>query len=230
MKILIQSATHLEVQTLKDKLKLVHVYNDQLVSYVYQNVAIDMLVSGIGMVAKAYMLGRQLQNEAYDLALNIGIGGSYKEEIPPGSVVNVVRDRFSEMGAEDGYNFITIADLNFDEFDTHPFSKGIIINNTDFTHFGLDDLKKVNGITSNTIHGCRNSISSIITKFNPDIETMGGAAFLYSCLREKMPCAQIRSVSNFVEVRNRSKWNIALAIDQLTQKVLKVIDNLTDLN
>jgi futalosine hydrolase len=177
------------------------------------------------MVAKAYHLGRQLQKEKYDLALNIGIAGSYKKEIPPGSVVNVVQDQFSEMGAEDGEDFIGINEMDFDEFNTYPYSKGILLNNTNFTQFGLDDIKKVSGITSNTIHGNRGSISEIIAKFDPDIETMGGAAFLYTCLSEKISCAQIRSISNFVEIRDRLGWKVELAVEQLTKRVFNVIKN-----
>jgi futalosine hydrolase len=226
VKILILAATHHEIQLLKGKLTLIEIFDSRLIRYAYQNIFIDVLESGIGMVAKAYQLGRQLQREKYDLALNIGIAGSFKKELKPGTIVNVVQDQFPEMGAEDGEGFIEITDMGFDEFDSYPFSKGVLINNTDFAQFGLDDLKKVKGITSNTIHGRQESISNIVTKLNPDIETMGGAAFLFACLSGKIPCAQIRSVSNYVEVRNRSGWMVELAVEQLTQKMLDIIDNM----
>jgi len=44
---------------------------------------------------------------------------------------------------------------------------------------------------------------------------MEGAAFHYACLKEKVPYAEIRSISNYVEKRDRSKWNIPLAIKNL---------------
>jgi len=225
--ILILAATANEVHYLKEKLSSSQQsHARRIIRYKYYNLTIDIVVSGIGMVAKAYLLGKYLQNENYDLALNVGIAGSFKKEFPLTSVVNVVQDQFTEMGAEDADSFIGIADMGFKEFNTHPYANGKIINNTNFDQFGLDDLKKVSGITSNTIHGRQSSISEIISSFDPDVETMGGAAFLYACLMEEIPCAQIRSISNYVEVRDRSKWQVKSAIDQLTHEILKIIESL----
>jgi len=226
VKILVLAATEIEVRSLMENLRLIKVYNDQFTSCAFESITIDVLMSGIGMVAKAYQLGKYLQKDKYDLALNIGIAGSFRKEIALGSVVNVVQDQFSEMGAEDGDRFTDIAGMNFKEFDTYPYAKGILKNDTNFNQFGIGGLKQVCGITSNTIHGKQESISEIIKRFNPDIETMGGAAFLYACLCEKIPCAQIRSVSNYVEVRDRSKWEVHLAIDQLTLEVLRIFSYL----
>jgi len=227
VKIFILAATNIEVQPLSDHLTAVGTHDEHINRYIHKDLTIDIVVSGIGMVAKAYYLGRQLQSENYDLALNIGIAGSYKKEIPIGEVVNVVEDQFSEMGAEDGEGFISIVDMNFVEFDSFPYSKGKLINETDFVRFGLEDLIKTKGITSNTIHGRLASITDLIDKFNPDVETMGGAAFLFACLTESIPCAQIRSISNYVEVRDRSGWKVEMAIEQLTKHVMNVFEYLS---
>ena len=226
MKILILAATELEARPLKEKLKPVIEKDLRLERFLYGNITVDVLVSGIGMVAKAFALGRQLQMEKYDLALNIGIAGSFSNKIPIGSVVNVAHDQFAEMGAQDGDNFIGIAEMNFEEFKTYPYTNGVLQNNTDFGKFALDNMKRVNGITSNTIHGKHETISRITQQFHPDIETMGGAAFLFGCLSKKIPCAQIRSISNYVEVRDRLKWKVQLAIEQLTIEVMKIIENI----
>ena len=228
MKILILTATELEARPLKEKLKPVIEKGLRIERFLYGGITVDVLVSGIGMVAKAFELGKQLQMEKYDLALNIGIAGSFSNEIPVGSVVNVTEDRFAEMGAQDGDDFISIAEMNFEEFKTYPYTNGVLQNNTDFGKFGLNDMKKVNGITSNTIHGKHETISRITKKFHPDIETMGGAAFLFACLSEKIPCAQIRSISNYVEIRDRLKWKVQLAIGRLTIEIIKVIENINN--
>jgi futalosine hydrolase len=91
-------------------------------------------------------------------------------------------------------------------------------------------LKQVTGITSNTIHGEINSISAVAERFHPEIETMGGAAFLYSCLIEKIPSAQVRAISNYVEVRDKSRWNIPLAVKNLTTTTLQILDYLNKSN
>jgi futalosine hydrolase len=43
---------------------------------------------------------------------------------------------------------------------------------------------------------------------------------------ERIPCAQIRAVSNFIEKRNRDNWNIALAIKNLNETAIEIINNL----
>ena len=224
MKILIVAATETEVKPLIENLKQKPLKDTDTKSFVFGNLNIDILVSGIGMVAKAYATGRQLQKEQYDLALNVGIAGSFKDEIPVGETVNVVREQFPEMGAEDGESFIPLVSMGFREFNEFPYRNGILVNDTDFRQFGLDHLKKAVGITSNTVHGNAATISKIVTDYNPDVETMGGGGFLFACLKEHLPCAEIRAISNKVEVRDRSRWKVQEAVAQLTGTLLKTFD------
>ena len=51
---------------------------------------------------------RALALTPYDLALNVGICGSFDRALAPGSVVHVVRDHIAELGAEDNEEFVTI--------------------------------------------------------------------------------------------------------------------------
>ena len=87
-------------------------------------------------------------------------------------------------------------------------------------------LKPVKAITVNTVHGNKNSIQSTVNLFNPDIETMEGAAFFKVCNYFNVPCMQIRSISNRVEKRNKSNWDIDLAIANLNMEVEKIIMDL----
>ena len=50
--------------------------------------AIDVLVTGVGMVATAYHLGRTLLQNHYDFAINIGICGAFDHTLI-GKTVNV---------------------------------------------------------------------------------------------------------------------------------------------
>ena len=226
MNILILSATKHEVLPLVEAIGKPFFTDGKLSSFQLGKLKTDLLISGIGMVAKAFWLGKYLSWKNYDFALNLGIAGSFRPEIPIGEVVNVIKDQFSEIGALTSAGFLTASDLHFSDFDSFPFRSGFLINQTDFTKSGIQNLKQVTGITANTVHGETNSILQIKEQFHPDIETMGGAAFLYGCLIEKIPCAQIRAISNFVEERDKSRWNIPLAIKYLNTTTLKILDNL----
>ena len=215
MKILIIAATYNEIKPLLMASDLMPLQNDNL--YSYHDHTIKILITGIGMVSTAYQMGRTFTNEHFDLALNVGIAGSFKQEIPIGSVMNVVEDRFSEIGFEEG-NTIT----SFKEFGVNAVVKNLFL----FKHKSLSGLQQVKGITVNTVHGNAASIEKIKQFFNPDVESMEGAAFLFACNEEKVPCVQIRSISNFVEERNKSLWNIAIAVENLNKALIKLLDSI----
>ena len=68
----------------------------------------------------------------------------------------------------------------------------------------------------------------LIKQFDPGIETMEGAALHYVCLQENIPFIQIRSVSNHVGERDKTKWKMKEAINNLNTELSKLINRLTD--
>lgn len=215
MRILIVAATYNEIKPLLMASDLMPLQNDNF--YSYHNHTIKILITGVGMVSTAFQLGKTLTGEHFDLAINGGIAGSFRQEILIGSVVNVMEDRFSEIGAEEGDKIIS-----FKEFGVNAVVKNLFL----FKHKSLSGLQQVKGITVNTVHGNAASIEKAKQLFNPDVESMEGAAFLFACNEEKVPCVQIRSISNFVEERNKSLWNIALAIENLYKTLIKLLDSI----
>ena len=87
-------------------------------------------------------------------------------------------------------------------------------------------MPKVKAISVNTTHGDDESIKKVKGLFNPQVESMEGAAFFYACLLEGITCAQVRSISNRVEKRNKDNWNIPLAVKNLCATTLKIINTL----
>ena len=192
MKVLIIAATNFEVTSEKIR-------------------KLNLLISGIGMVNTAISLTKELLQNEYDLVINMGVAGSFSENISLGEVVEVIDDRFSEIGFEDGNRFKEFTALD-------------ICNS--YRVEGKTKLKKVKAITVNTVHGNENSIEEIVKRLNPDIESMEGAAVFQVCENFGVPCVQIRSISNKVERRDKTDWNISLAIQKLNTKVEKIITEL----
>lgn len=220
MKILIVSATAKEIQPLLSSfgnspldLGEGNVFHNHLHE-------IHILVTGAGMVATAYHLGKQFVNQRYDLALNVGICGSINREISVGEVVNVTTDSFADMGAENHDSWLTMADLGLLADQNEVFSD----NGTLTATSGLEcNLRAVTGVTVNAVHGNSLSISRFTSRIKADIESMEGAAFLYSCAMADCKSLQIRSVSNYVEARDVSKWSIGKAINNLNQELLLLL-------
>ena len=184
-----------------------------------------MLTSGVGMVATAAWCSRTCAAEHYDLALNVGLCGSFNPVVSPGTVVHVTADRFAELGAEDGDEFLSIHQLHLLNEDEFPFEGGMVVNPVPPALEPLTQLRQVSGITVNTVHGNERTIADVRARFRPDVESMEGAAFMYSCLVAGVPFAQIRAVSNVVERRNRSGWKIDEATDALGVVAVRLLES-----
>jgi futalosine hydrolase len=191
--------------------------------YLIGGLEINVLVAGVGSVSTAWeMLKWFSVNSRPDLVINAGIAGSYKEDIKIGDVVMPVTDCFADAGIEDGNNFLTLTEAGLLSADEFPFSEGLIHSEYGLAQTLGSIVKPVNAITVNTATGSETTRDRLVKKFNPDIETMEGATFFYICRREKLPFLALRSVSNIVEIRNKSNWDIKLAIRNLAEKLNEV--------
>ena len=212
MKILLVAATRAECQPLVSR------YADSQNRLILNNSEAEVLVTGVGMVATAFALGRHLSKTRYDLALNIGIAGSFDFNLSLGEVVQISQDVFAELGAEDGDEFLSLNELGFGEINqyavaAHQESYSPRLNGSNIR--ALEQLKKVKAITVNKVHGNELTIARTLSRYHAQVESMEGAAFFYACNQTQTPCLQIRSISNYVERRNKEKWDLGLAIKNL---------------
>lgn len=166
---------------------------------------VKILITGVGMVATAFALGKAFEQGKYDLALNVGIAGSFYRNIKMGQLVEVREDIFSELGAEDDEEFISLEQMEMGEVEFMASDKIKV----------RESFRKVTAITVNTVHGNEESIADIRERVNPTIETMEGAAFFYACEEAETEALQVRCISNYVEKRNRDNWNLTLAVKNL---------------
>jgi futalosine hydrolase len=186
-----------------------------------------LIVTGVGLTATAFRLGHILAQFEPSLLINVGIAGAIDRKLKIGEVVHVTTEQFGDLGVEeaDG-SFKDMFDLGLIEASQLPFINGLLYNPEAEKY---DFLKKVRGISVQKVHGEALSIDLMRKKY-PDaqVESMEGAAVFYSCLLSKVNFLQIRSISNFVEPRNRANWNLPLAIDNLNAVLVDIIENLKD--
>jgi futalosine hydrolase len=224
MRILIVAATAAEIAPLQQSLVLSSSKGVLSLSK-GERPDVEILISEVGMVAAAARTSGALARTRYDLALNLGICGSFDPALSPGTVVHVVSDGMPELGAEDGEAFLSIEELGLFRGDAAPFSNGRLVNAAVPVNPVLKCLPAVHGITVNTVHGNERSIAETVRRFAPQIETMEGAGFMYACLIQAVPFAQVRAVSNMVERRNRSAWKIDEAIASLCRVAADLIES-----
>lgn len=227
MKLLVVAATFPEIQPLLLSLGQSEAKEFSAKTIPYRQSSIDILIPGVGLMHTAYFMGKAFANNTYDLALQFGIAGSFKKEIALGTTVNVVEEVVADFGAEDKENFLDAAELHLLPPDQFPYHAGKLRNITPDSTYGASALKGVKGISVNKVHGYQHSIDKIVQKYDPDIESMEGAAFFYACLMERVPCLQIRAISNYIEDRNKDLWDMPLAINNLNKIALEMIHHIT---
>ncbi len=219
MKILLVAATPPETAIIRTKLRI-EMQQNSLGSAHFGSYQIDLLHTGIGMVNTAYQLGAYLAKKEPELAINLGIAGSFDRNLSLGEVVEVRTEIFAELGAQDGSRFLSLKEMDFPLL---TLKDQTLYTHLHTPHSSPFDLPELLGITVNTVHGDTESIARTSHRWSPDIETMEGGAFFHAFLQKNTPFYQIRGISNYVEKRDKSKWNIPIALKNVQEYLLKIL-------
>lgn len=216
MKTLIVAATETEISPLLHFLRISEIEKGKSSQAPQQN--IDVLITGVGIFNTAYILAKHLSLNRPKFILNAGIAGSFDYEIQLGEVVNVTTETFGDLGAENDKEFLSLDELNLGSSKVIPAIRPQLN--------GIAELRKVSAITVNKTHGNERSIETVRNKFGADIESMEGAAVEAICTNENIACLQLRSISNYIEKRDKNKWQIPLAVKNLNDFIISLIHEL----
>lgn len=215
MKILLASATTFEIEPtlqLIEKKGLLH------------NAEVDVLITGIGPVNATYLLTTAILSKKPGLVLQAGIAGSFNyEDVPPGKVVLVKYDAFGDLGMEEKERFTTVFDAGFAGRNHFPFTDGWLINPHPLLNNSV--LPVVRSVTINKVSDNPVQRRQLSDTFSAQAETMEGAALHYVCLQQNIPFLQIRSISNEVGERDKSKWKIKEAIENLNTELTNILNS-----
>ena len=208
MRILIVSATQMEVDLAKEQLKDI---NNTF-----------FLLTGVGMLATAVNLTKYLSRNQPELVIQVGIAGCFDQNTPLGTVILVKEEILGDMGVEENgiWKDLFMSKLNY--ADAPPFTKGRLVNQ-DLSFYNHLNLPMISAITVNEITTRPQRILQQQLLYNPQIETMEGAALHYVCNDFYIPYLQIRGISNYIGERDKSKWKIKEAVDNANQVVLDLV-------
>ncbi len=198
-------------------------------SFTQGHLRIVPLITSIGAVSTAWHLGRLFAQYRPDWALHAGVAGAFDRSLSLGSVVQIVADRFGDVGAEEADGrFTDVYELGLENPDEPPFAGGWLYN---AAATEARFLPSVRGLTVSRVHGYAPSIEAIQKKYpQAQVETMESAAFFYACLRAEVPFSEIRSISNYVEPRQRNAWKLELAIEELNAVVADMLQMLAEMS
>ncbi len=225
--LLIAAATQAEIQALINHLQ--HNWSsDDAYIFELDNRKITICITGVGLMASSFALARLFATAQYDFAMQVGIAGSFDQNIPLGSIVSVSTERLGDLGAEDHDTYMDIFELGFVDPNIFPYNNGALHNNTSIA---LNiKLPEVKSLSVNMVSGNSTTIDRRKKLFDCAIESMEGAAFHYACLQNQIPFLQIRSISNYVIPRDKSTWKIKVAIDNLNNWLINNVVNFAVFN
>src|SRR5690349_16005309 len=211
MKILVCAATVMEITPFLNE------YNTFLPA-----ASIDVLITGIGLTATTYNLTKYLSLKKPDLIIQAGVGGCFDNKLELGSVLAIKQETIADESVIELKSLKTLFDLKLVPQNRFPYTKGWLIN-PDSRLLKNTKLKVVKGISVNEITTLKQKVDFYRKAFNPVVESMEGAALHYICLMEKVTFLQIRSISNYIGERNKTKWNMKESIVNLNNELLRLL-------
>jgi futalosine hydrolase len=230
MHLLIVSATAREIQPLLEHAGLTGQFPaGTLRQALLGGHTVDFLVTGVGIPLTLLHMGLAARNGNPDLVINAGLAGSFSEEYPPGTTALVVQEAFGDLGIALKGVFHSLEVKGLNDPDLFPFRKGILDIPVPKTIDAWLPAKRLKGLTVNAVNAGIIDKSLTVYCYDPDLETMEGAAVALFCLQYSIPCVEIRTISNRTTEPDSRQWDIPGAIGKLNQVVITLLDALTSI-
>ena len=219
MKVVIVTATEKELALLRQKINSSGIINRA-------DILVDFMISGVGILASCFSITELIFTQKPDLIIQAGIAGTFDPKVQLGSVFVVENEYIGDLGVEESGIFKDIFDLQLLQPNENPFFQNKL-NNKAINKWNVTSLPSVNAITVNEITTNPKRIGQVKEKYHPTLESMEGASLHYCCTKTATSFVQIRAVSNAVGERDKTKWALKEALNNLSQNVLAYIEKLT---
>lgn len=218
MNCLVVSATILEIKPFVQ-----HCRTSNKLDYI--DLQLDFLVTGVGSTNTTYALMKHLQVKKPDIIIMAGIAGAFDRRLKLGDVVTVKQETMADLGVQEKDGYKDVFDLKLLPANEFPFKQKKLAN--PFTVLmERTKLPLVGSVTINQITSSKKTAALYETKYKAKIENMEGAALHLVCIKENIPFLQIRSISNYVGERNKKKWKLKEAVQNLNKELIRLVESL----
>ena len=239
MSILLLTATAMEGDRLVssfDEPVQQSVYGRRWVSGRLHDTLIRLIEGGLGAVNTAHSLTMALEMSTPDVVLQVGVGGAYDgSQLRIGDLALARHDSHADLGmlTPDGWETAEaigipvvqidgVAHYNTYPCDTERTSKAHQFLSQRYT-VGLGPFATVQEVSGTSDLGAqrRGRIPDAIC------ESMEGAAAAQLCALYGVDFVQLRAISNVVENRDRSRWNLPLACERSQEAAALILQEWT---
>lgn len=205
MKILLCAATEMEIASTIQF----------LASHEYRHV--EVVVTGVGLMTSTYAITKAIGLHQPQFLIQAGIAGTLDQDSELGSVVVVRNETIGDLGVAEDSGFQSLFDLKLLSANLPPWTDGLLRN--DYEKLSGLGLNVVDGVTVNEISTKEQTIRYYRDKLHAHIETMEGAALHYVGLVERIHFLQVRSLSNYIGERDKTKWEMKKSIAALNREL-----------
>jgi len=176
---------------------------------------VEVLITGVGLMETAWTLATRLASGPRpERMVQAGIAGCLDPSCPLGRVVSISHDRIGDLGVSEAGRFRSVFELGFGDPDRAPWQEGWLVNPGLFAspqQLPTAMAVSVNEVTTDTLR------AAYYRKQGALAESMEGAAFHFAALKAGIPFAQLRSFSNYVGERDKSRWQLPQSIAALNR-------------
>lgn len=187
--------------------------------------------TGLGVANMACAVQAALMRHEPRLAVVFGIGGAYPSSgLRKGDVAIASSETYADLGVRSldgdhglekiGIPLVAIGKRKY--FNSFPLHAGMARKAARLLGAPVGQFTTVSMCTGTLAHALE------LERRYPGVicENMEGAAAAQVCLINKVPLMELRAMSNIVEDRDPSKWDIALAASRAQEALMQIITKL----
>jgi futalosine hydrolase len=191
--------------------------------------------TGIGTVNTAIGLTILLEQQVPELVVVTGCAGAYGSSgLKVGDLALATAEIYGDEGVEtlDGWESLRLIGIPLAErdgtryFNEFPLSSGAGARAGALAATLGVPCGQGPFVTVSTCSGTRARGDLLERRFGAIAENMEGAAAAHVALRYGVECLELRGISNLVEDRDLSRWDISLAVENAQRLVLKFIETM----
>ena len=236
--IIVAAATPMEISLLKDSLegggrfKAGHreIYEGKIAGS-----SVILAATGIGKVNAASAVTAVLEHYESELLINTGCAGAYAGGgLAVGDLAMATVEVFGDEGviAPDGWHSMeeigipTLSRKGNDYYNHFPMTRWAIDKAGHVAERNGTPLHQGVFVTLSTASGTSDRGAELFQRFGAVCENMEGAAVAQVAAFYGVDCMEVRGVSNLVEDRDLSRWDIPLAVERAQKFVMDFIEAL----
>ena len=217
MKVLILAATKMEVSPFLLQFKFLKKQ--------FPHLQLVCAETGVGMLLSALKTIRLCEKNRPDFVIQVGIAGSFLPKNSLAQTYAIQSETLGDTGVWENGHWLDLFDLKLADSNKSPFNNRQVLNkkiqSVNLLKLPLAKSLSVNQITT----GTKNK-AAVQAKYGVDLESMEDIAVHLVCNHLKIPFIQLRTVSNIVGERDKTKWKMQEAINHLNITLVNYLDAL----